>query len=770
MKKFLLSTLCILGIAAGVNAETKQYQLCTDQEEILNPDNKFIMVSKPLSDKIYAVTNSTGTVEVAKVTDDGQIIAVDSENLGLFSIKDNGSYKIVFENSTGKYWYYKGSSTTIATGTTIPSSSEITNGQLSVEFDDNKVIITSQKATNRAFAFQVTAKVNAFKCYATSNITPTATDYCYPYFYKEVSEGGMINPPYVGYESQYNLEINDILSFPSISPLDLDYTFTTDDTDVVKIDNDSKTITAIAAGSATIKFSTPEVADKYNAGEGSFIVNVDGITTKMLFRDNVKYAKVGTGIVWQQVEVVTPSDIELRGDITYSSSDPDILSIDPVSGQITPDDVKGVGIVTITATMAAQGSYKRTSASYKIIIYDTNGDLQPSSEIFDFTQLNPYGLTTYPYTSGTMEKDVNEIVGGGIVATISFAKGDYRSWTTSTGSYQLRLQRNTEMTISVPEGYKISKIGLVSTGDKDSEVSGSFSPAGKSSSEIGTGEDQPNNSWTPANLSDVITSVTFKNDATAAQISYIYVEYESADSDLKSANLSFTTTINNLYMGEEGYVNAVNNPENLEVTYRIHNLDESKYQIIPEGKNLKVVIDEPGCWSLQAISNGGDGYRSGLAIMRVNVYRHLDVFVNDEQISKDEIKTKDGHTFITMNIPENTFLYYRIEETNSISTFAVTDDENQEEGFDLYEDGIDVPQNTVGNLHFYIANYGYKSPKRTLRLGSDVTTGVEGVAADAENGEAEYFNLNGVKVDADNLVPGLYIRRSGSKAEKVVVK
>ncbi|MDE6081636.1 MAG: Ig-like domain-containing protein, partial [Muribaculaceae bacterium] len=73
-----------------------------------------------------------------------------------------------------------------------------------------------------------------------------------------------------------------------------------------------------------------------------------------------------------------------------------------------------------------------------------------------------------------------------------------------------------------------------------------------------------------------------------------------------------------------------------------------------------------------------------------------------------------------------------------------------------------------------VTYYGYHTATGTKGVErvavADVPTGVEGVAADAENGEAEYFNLNGVKVDADNLVPGLYIRRSGSKAEKVVVK
>jgi hypothetical protein len=38
------------------------------------------------------------------------------------------------------------------------------------------------------------------------------------------------------------------------------------------------------------------------------------------------------------------------------------------------------------------------------------------------------------------------------------------------------------------------------------------------------------------------------------------------------------------------------------------------------------------------------------------------------------------------------------------------------------------------------------------------------------NATVEYYNLNGIRVNENNLVPGLYIRRQGSTAKKVIVK
>jgi len=52
------------------------------------------------------------------------------------------------------------------------------------------------------------------------------------------------------------------------------------------------------------------------------------------------------------------------------------------------------------------------------------------------------------------------------------------------------------------------------------------------------------------------------------------------------------------------------------------------------------------------------------------------------------------------------------------------------------------------------------------------TSGVETITADdaASDADAVFFNLQGVEVNRSNLTPGIYIRRSGSTAAKVIVK
>lgn len=48
--------------------------------------------------------------------------------------------------------------------------------------------------------------------------------------------------------------------------------------------------------------------------------------------------------------------------------------------------------------------------------------------------------------------------------------------------------------------------------------------------------------------------------------------------------------------------------------------------------------------------------------------------------------------------------------------------------------------------------------------------GVAEIVIDDENTPVEFYNLNGVRINSDNLVPGLYIRRQGAKASKIIVR
>ena len=100
---------------------------------------------------------------------------------------------------------------------------------------------------------------------------------------------------------------------------------------------------------------------------------------------------------------------------------------------------------------------------------------------------------------------------------------------------------------------------------------------------------------------------------------------------------------------------------------------------------------------------------------------------------------------------------------------------------DPTNDGIHMLRNLDGKLIFIsdvdhnIYCYEYDNPDKkpsnrdTMLLDFGDGAGIDEVVSDFTNdGPVEYFNLQGMRVNANT--PGLYIRREGNKASKVILK
>ena len=118
-----------------------------------------------------------------------------------------------------------------------------------------------------------------------------------------------------------------------------------------------------------------------------------------------------------------------------------------------------------------------------------------------------------------------------------------------------------------------------------------------------------------------------------------------------------------------------------------------------------------------------------------------------------------------------------------------------EEGVPSFTKLYDIPTATIGwsqmkfdyagNLHVYeretngyhIYSLVAESPRVAVPAKKEMTIkssndGVDSIVTDAADSDAEviYYNLQGVRVAADNMVPGVYVRVQGDKATKVVVR
>lgn len=82
---------------------------------------------------------------------------------------------------------------------------------------------------------------------------------------------------------------------------------------------------------------------------------------------------------------------------------------------------------------------------------------------------------------------------------------------------------------------------------------------------------------------------------------------------------------------------------------------------------------------------------------------------------------------------------------------------------------VRLPFNTIGTMAWWMswAKSGRCNPDTVIPVS---LSGVENVAADNHGGAEVVYNLNGVKVNADAIAPGIYVRVISGKATKVLVK
>ena len=100
---------------------------------------------------------------------------------------------------------------------------------------------------------------------------------------------------------------------------------------------------------------------------------------------------------------------------------------------------------------------------------------------------------------------------------------------------------------------------------------------------------------------------------------------------------------------------------------------------------------------------------------------------------------------------------YATDATGTATIYATWDNQYSDPQVGFPEDG---KYDIKGFISSYNGNF------QVLAAEFAEANAIEGI--DAENAPAEYFNLQGVRVE--NPENGLFIRRQGNKVEKVIVK
>lgn len=180
-------------------------------------------------------------------------------------------------------------------------------------------------------------------------------------------------------------------------------TFTSSDTHVATVAANGQ-VNALAAGNTTITVAVAAVAGQYSAATASYNITV------VRKKATPSFAEAQIDLKTGESKTVVVNKGEHDGEVAYTSADPAIATVDPVTGQVLG---VSAGFTTITATLAQTATYETATATYMVYV---------SSEMVSDGKLGVTWIAdgvvltdteaTYRYTSGEALKMPSTEVGG----------------------------------------------------------------------------------------------------------------------------------------------------------------------------------------------------------------------------------------------------------------------------------------------------------------------------------------------------------------------
>ena len=158
------------------------------------------------------------------------------------------------------------------------------------------------------------------------------------------------------------------------NPYQLPLAWTSSNENVAKV-NASGVITIVGAGQATI-YASFAGNDEYRTKTIYYTLTVNKYPVSVAFATSSEIATLGENFVSPKA-TVNPSGIALK----YSSSDPNVASVDANTGEVT---LVGAGMAMIRAKFSGSDNYETASAYYTLTVEDATPRLEPIVKEVDY--------------------------------------------------------------------------------------------------------------------------------------------------------------------------------------------------------------------------------------------------------------------------------------------------------------------------------------------------------------------------------------------------
>lgn len=460
----------------------------------------------------------------------------------------------------------------------------------------------------------------------------------------------------------------------------------------------------------------------------------------------ITYSKIPTVMAWSQSSIsVNLGDTFTAPTLTFTAHDVNILEGKTIKYNSSDENVAMIdetgivlmgkaGSAKISATFAGDDTYTAASAEYTLNVIDPN----KTDVTFDFTDPEKYGYSKPASGKSTDLSNGDKLESNGV--TITSVQGGTSTKTrfyNSSNAILLRVYTGAILTVEAPAGCAINRIDFTDDGSKT--VNNFNFSTGKLSSKTWTG------------LAKILTIKVDKNSVFLKNMTVNLVKLVELDENSESNTIEAKTGVNvtlNRPM-KIGQWNTFCVPFSIDATQVTSQFGEGT-QIAKFALSDKKFI----YFETTGIIEAGKAYLvKPTKVAATEGYTFSNVNITALEPTKEENVDNGAIDFrgiynptdITVGLPANTFAAGIV---GNVVKKAVSD--SKMKGFRAF---FIIPEGTGAQSSYMLKIDGTATSINSIN-GADVVV------------NAPVYNLQGQRVDGNNLTPGIYVKAG----KKFVVK
>ncbi|WP_308230246.1 Ig-like domain-containing protein [uncultured Prevotella sp.] len=737
--RFLFVMLLAMIWSAGWAAIGDNFKLVTDAKDLKAGDK--IIIGSKASNVVLGADNGSNKRTAVSATFSSDGVVAWKEGFDVITLE--GTASAWYLHSEAGYLYVAAKKTDLKTASDLASVTNnaavavitITNNNASISFTISE--------SGRYIFYNTTNKV--FGHYKKTNTTTSQ-------IYKLVDSSDTKTSTTLSFntnETEFSVEKTCEASFtaPTATVKDADgkvvegakITYASSNSNIASVDEYGKVTFGSEIGTATITASYAG-DDTYKPAESiSYTIKYSKIPTVMAWSESVVNVNLGETFTAPTLTFTAHDKNILEGKtIQYNSSDENVAMIDETGIVL----MGKAGSAKISATFAGDDTYEAASAEYTLNVIDPN----KTDVTFDFTDPEKYGYEKPTTTTkNIILSDGDKLVSSSV--TITNVKGG--STTTRFSNRKasfvtLRAYDGAILTVEAPAGFAINRIDFT---DDGSQTVDNFT--------FSTGELKLE-TWT--GLAKNLTMTVDKNQVFLKNMTVNLVKLVELDENSESNTIEAKTGVN-VTLKRTMVANEWNT-----ICLPFDVSKEKAQKAFGEGVKIAQLDDKNSTGNTLKFVNMTDCDMEATVPYLIkpskentsNEYVFENVNVVADDINK-KYETTEGYLvfkgiYNMMDITKDV-----VDNVDATYYAAFIGDGNK-----IYKAGTGKTKGF--RAYFAIPNDAAASALRVVIDGT--TTSIKNIDSEVVESNAPVYNLQGQRVDGNNLTPGIYVKAG----KKFVIK